>query len=256
MNGLYGIPQSGMQGAEFQLNVVANNISNLNSSGYETVEPILANLPSQAELNLTGNGQIPPVSTNVGIGVGMAATDRSQQQAPLVATGNPLDLAVKGPGMFVLRKADGQIVYSPQVSLHLQPDGQIVTDQGLSLVPSTRVPANVTGITVDGHGNLLSQSRTGTEVSLGKPETVTFAAAENLNDLTGGLYAASLSSGRPQVAQAGSVQVVSGYRLGSTVDLSTQMIELIQAERSFEANSKALQTIDGLINNVVSTPAR
>jgi flagellar basal-body rod protein FlgG len=254
MNGLYGISQAGMQGAAFQLNVVADNIANVTTSGFESAEPILDSLPSQGELS--GAPVVPPAATNVGMGTGTVSVERTQAQAPLVSTGNPLDLALSGPGLFALRDAAGQTVYARQVSLHLQPDGQLLTDQGLSLVPPVRVPAAVTGMTADAKGNLIGRTSTGATQTIATPTVVSFPAPENLGSQAQGLYTESLSSGRPRTPAAGSVSVMSGFRLGSTVDLATEMVELVQAERTFSANTKAMQTLDSLVNNVISIAAR
>ncbi len=255
MNGLYGVPQAGMQGAEFQLNVVANNIANLNSQGFAEQEPIVNSLPSQSQVSASVF-DTSSAATNVGMGALSVATETIDGTTSLQATGNPLDLAIEGQGMFELRQAGGQVVYSPQISLEQQPDGKIVTTDGLSLVPPLQTTGTVSDITVDGKGNVTGTDRTGKTVQIGTISTVTFPAQQNLSDAGEGVYTETLSSGRPQTSNSGAVRVMSGYRLASTVDLAAQMVELIQAERQFQANSKALQTVDTLVNNVVSISAR
>ncbi len=105
MNSLYGTPITGMQGADFGLDVTANNIANLNTSGYEAVEPILVDLPAQAEIGDPNNGIAVPAATHVGMGAKPSATVRDDAQAPLVPTGNPLDLAIDGPGFIAVQRA-------------------------------------------------------------------------------------------------------------------------------------------------------
>lgn len=259
MSSLYGVPVTGMQGADYQLNVVANNIANLNTSGYEAAEPVLASLPAQAEVGDPNNGIIIPAATHVGMGTRPAASVRSQQQALLQPTGNPLDLAVNGPGFITLRQPDGRLVYARQVSLHLEPDGHVITSQGLALVPPVKVPAGVLQITADSTGRLIGLTTAGPAVDMTKPigalSVVTFAAPENLREQSG-LYTESLGSGRPQAQPAVQSGVVSGYQLRSTVDLATEMTNMVEAERMFQVNSKALQTLDSLVNTVVSWQPR
>lgn len=255
MNGLYGVPQSGMQGAEFQLNVIANNISNLNSSGFLAQEPIVESLPSQAQVS-PAMGSNMSTATNVGMGAISMSAERIQGTAPLQPTGNPLDLAIQGQGMFVLKQADGQVMYASQIALRQQPDGKVVTEDGLALVPPLQMPANVSNLTVDAKGTLVGTDRSGKVVQIGTPGTATFPAQDNLSDAGSGLYTETLSSGRPQTPASGTVRIMSGFRLGSTVDLATEMVELIQAQRQFEVNGRALQTVDSLVNNVVSISAR
>ncbi len=258
MNSLYGVPVTGLQGANFELNVVANNIANLNTSGYQAVEPVVSNLPAEAEIGDQNNGVPVPATTHVGMGVQPSATVRSQAQAALTPTGNPLDVAISGPGFFTLRQQTGQVVYAQQVKLQLQPDGQVVTDQGLSLVPPVRVPGNVVGIAVDGRGNVLGETRTGTRTRVGGLQVVTFAAPENLTERSG-LYSETLGSGRPRTPAANAAQptqIMPGYQLHSTVDLATEMANLIEAQRTYEANTKSLQTMDALVNTIVSLQQR
>lgn len=255
MNSIYGTPVTGLQGADFELDVVANNIANVNTSGYQAVEPVLANLPAQAEIGDQNNGVPVPAATHVGMGVQPSATVRSQAQAMLVPTGNPLDVAISGPGFLTLRQPAGQVVYAQQAKLQLQPDGQIVTDQGLSLVPPVRVGAKVDKVFVDERGNLTGQTRAGATVRLGALRVVTFAAPENLTERSG-LYSQTLGSGQPRTPAAGQTQIMSGYQLHSTVDLATEMTNMIQAQRMYEANTKSLQTMDALVNTVVSLQQR
>lgn len=260
MNSLYGVPVTGMQGAEFQLDVVANNIANLNTSGYQSVEPVLASLPSQAEVGDPNNGITIPAATHVGMGTRPDATVRSQQQASFAPTGNPLDLVVAGSGFFTVRQPDGQLAYARQVSLHVDPtDGHVVTAQGLTLAPPVTVPAGVQQISVDAKGRLIGPTKAGQLAAMQKPlgtlKVVTFAAPENLSEQQG-LYTETLGSGRPQAAPASTNQVLSGYQLNSTVDLATEMTNMVEAQRMFQVNSKALQTLDSLVNTVVSWQPR
>jgi flagellar basal-body rod protein FlgG len=256
MNSIYGTPLTGMRGADFQLDVVSNNIANLNTSGFQAVDPILGSLEYEAAIGDPNNGSTPSPTTRVGMGVRPAEAVRSQDPAPLVATGNPLDLAISGPGLFVLRQADGQLGYTKELSLHLAPDGKLVTAQGLVTVPPIQVPATVMHVSVDGHGNLVGEARDGTQKALVKLTVVTFPAPENLRAQGGGLYTESLGSGRPQTGAGTQTEVHSGFQLGSTVDLSTEMVDLIQAQRLYEINGKALQTMDSLVNTAITMQTR
>ncbi|HZS90608.1 MAG TPA: flagellar hook-basal body complex protein [Chloroflexota bacterium] len=256
MNSLYGTPVTGMQGAEFQLDVVADNIANLNTDGFQAVEPVLSSLPFQAEIGDPNNGVVAPAATHIGMGVQPMATMRSQRQAPLVPTYNPLDLATKDQGFFALRRPDGQTVYSSEISLQLQPNGQVTTTEGLSLAPPVRVPNGVTHITADTQGRIIGHSRNGTTVVVGRTVVVGFAAPENLRALGNNTYAESLSSGRPQIRGVDQTQIVSGFRRASTVDLATELTAMVDAQHMYEANARALQTLDAFINNAVSLPQR
>ncbi len=260
MNSLYGTPITGMQGADFGLDVTANNIANLNTSGYEAVEPILVDLPAQAEIGDPNNGIAVPAATHVGMGAKPSATVRDDAQAPLVPTGNPLDLAIDGPGFIAVRQGNGQVGYAKQVALHVAPDGQLATAEGLTLSPPVRVGAGVVSVTADGAGRLVGQTRTGATVAVGRLSVVQFAAPENLREQSG-IYSETLGSGRPQArplgpAADGGTEVMSGYRLGSNVDLATEMTNMVEEQRMYEANSKALQTLDTLVGNIVTLQTR
>lgn len=251
MNSLYGVPLTGIRGAEYQLDVTANNIANVNTSGYEDVNAEVESLPAQdpiaGPLNVTGSTP----ATRVGMGVGPSFTMRSQEQAPLVATGKPLDMAIEGKGFFSVRDADGQIAYTQQVSLRVAPDGTLVTDQGMRLVPPIQVPKQVQEVTVDDTGTFQGKTATGQTITLGKLRVSTFASPENMRGEGGGLYTATLGSGRPQNAGA-QARVLSGYQLGSNVDLGTEMTHVVEAQRQYEINAKALQTMDSLVSTIVT----
>lgn len=256
MNSIYATAVTGMRGADFALEVAANNIANLNTSGFETVEPELASLPAEPEIGDQNNGIAVPASTHVGMGVQPQGTARSQERALLVSTGNPLDLALNADQFFTMRGRNGQPVYASQVSLHLEPDGQVVGSQALPLLPPVHVPAGVEHIEADSSGRIVGTTRSGQVVQVGSLDVKTFAAPENLTSLGDGLYAETFGSGSPRSVPAGQPQIASGYQLKSSVDLSTQMVDLIGDQRMYEANTKALQTMDALVNGIVNLQVR
>jgi flagellar basal-body rod protein FlgG len=257
MNSLYGTPATGMRGAEFQLDITANNIANVDTSGYQSVEGVLGALPDQPEIGDPDNGSLPSSATYVGMGTAPASVERSTAQAPLVRTGNPLDLAISGPGFFVVRQASGQTAYTSQLSLHVQPDGKVLTASGLATVPPIQVPATVTAVVARADGTLVGTTRAGQTITVGKPDIAVFAAPANLLAQGGGLYTETLSSGRPQTRGTGpDTKVLAGYQLGSTVDLAAEMVNMIQEQRMFELNTKALQTLDSLVNSTISLQTR
>jgi flagellar basal-body rod protein FlgG len=251
MNSLYGVPLTGIRGAEYQLDVTANNIANVNTSGFEDVTAEVESLPAQDPISGPPNGAGATPATRIGMGVGPSFTMRSQEPEALVSTGKPLDLAIDGKGFFSVRDGNGQIAYTQQVSLHIAPDGNLVTDQGMQLAPPVRVPRQVQEVTVDEKGALQGKTATGQTVALGALRVSSFASPENMQGEGGGLYTATLGSGRPQNAGA-QARVFSGYQLGSNVDLATEMTHVVAAQRQYEINAKSLQTMDSLVNTIVN----
>ena len=256
MNSIYGTPLSGMQGASFTLDTAANDIANVNSSGYESVTAVLQNMPSQDALTDPTNATGSSPQSRVGMGVRPSATQRNQDPLPLQATGNPLDLALTGNSYFVVSQPGGQLAYAQQMALHIEPDGTLTTAQGLTLNPSLRVPQQVVKVSVDQTGVVTGEAVNGQTSQIGTLRTVTFPASENLQAEGRGLFTETLGSGRPQQAAAGSTSVHAGYQLGSTVDLATEMTRVIEAQNQFQVNAKALQTLDSLVNSVVSIVQR
>ena len=256
MNSIYGTPMSGMQGASFALDIAANDIANLNSSGYEPLTPVLQSLPSQDAITDPTNAAGAAAQNRVGMGVRPGATQRSQDPAPLQATGNPLDLALTDTNFFVVSQPSGQLAYTQQLSLHVGPDGTLATAQGLPVSPALRVPQQVVKVSVDPSGVVTGQAINGQTAQIGSLRTVTFPAAENLQAEGGGLYTETLGSGRPQQTAAGGTQIHAGYQLGSTVDMATEMTRVIEAQQQFQVNAKALQTLDSMVSSVVSIMPR
>src|SRR5437899_598187 len=109
MNSLYATPVTGLQVANYQMDVVANNIANLNSSGYAAEDPLVASLPAQAAIGEPAHLAPAPAATHVGMGARPGTVARSQDRAPIVATGDPRDLVIQGPGLVALRQPSGQV---------------------------------------------------------------------------------------------------------------------------------------------------
>lgn len=258
MNSLYGTPLSGMRGADAALDVTANNIANVNTGGYETVEPILGSLPSTDPIGPPELYGTTSAAQRVGTGVQPVGTMRSTAQPNLNPTGRPLDLAVSGAALLTLRRPDGTLVYTRQAALDVAPDGTLATGAGLTLSPAIRVPATVTHVQVDAHGVVSGLRADGRAQVLGQVRLTTFPAPENLAEQGEGQYVPTAMSGRPAAARtgAGASQVMSGYTLASTVDLATEMSNMIEEQRMYESNSKALQTLDSLINTIVTLQQR
>ena len=259
MNSLYGTPLSGIRGADAALNVTANNIANVNTGGYETVEPILGSLPSTDPIGPPQLYGTTNAAQRVGTGVQPVGTMRSTAQPNLTPTGRPLDLAVAGSAFLTLRRPDGTLAYTRQAALDVAPDGTLATGAGLTLSPAIRVPATVTHLQVDVHGVVSGLRADGRTQVLGQVRLATFPAPENLAEQGAGQYVPTAMSGRPAAAArtgAGASQVMSGYTLASTVDLATEMSNMIEEQRMYQSNSKALQTLDSLVNTIVTLQQR
>lgn len=258
MNSIYGTPLSGMQGAEFELDVTANNIANVNTAGFASVQPILGSLPTTEPIGPSPLDGPTPIGKQVGFGTKPDETSRTTAQAALVHTGRTLDIALTGPGFLTLRRSNGAIVYARSARLDIAPDGTLITGTGLSVSPAIKVPATVSSVTVDQQGTIHGYGTDGRDRVLGRLALVTFASPESLTQQGDSLFSANAASGNAAIARMGmgNTQVWGGYSLGSTTDLATEMTNMVSEERMFGANSKALQTLDTLVNTIVSMQQR
>ena len=240
---------SGVQAAQTDIDTIGNNIANVNTTGFKASVAGFADLYGSA------------VQSTPGQGVFTASLAQSFTEGTITQTGQPLDVAINGPGYVAVRQQNGQLAYTRQLSLHIQPDGQLVTRDGLSVAPPVRVPTNALSVSIAQDGRVSARTGPSTVAALGKLTVVSFAAPENLREQSG-LYIETLGSGRPQTGAtgpsgsgAGAIGVMAGYQLRSTVDLATEMSNMIEAQRMYEANSKALQTLDALVNTTVTLGA-
>jgi flagellar basal-body rod protein FlgG len=246
------IAATGMSAQQLNVEVVANNIANINTTSYKRSRAEFTDLFYQIDRmqsvpNRVGEGSIPE-GAKMGLGVRSTAVRKLHMQGALAQTGNPYDLAVNGRGWFQVVGPNGDTLYTRAGSFNTNADGQLVTADGYNLDPTIIVPQGTVEVTVNESGQFYA--KLDGEVAprlLGRLTLANFANEAGLDPLGGNLYKETLSSGIPVVGVPGDPgygKLHQRYLESSNVDPVKEITELISAQRSYEMNSKVIQAAD------------
>ncbi|MBM3601735.1 MAG: flagellar basal-body rod protein FlgG [Alphaproteobacteria bacterium] len=250
------IAATGMAAQQTNIEVIANNIANLNTSGFKRNRADFQDLLYQARgldvgSRTSESGSVMPTGTQVGAGVKAGGIYRIHGQGALIGTENPLDLAISGRGYFVVNLPNGVTGYTRAGSLQLSQTGEIVSTDGHTIRPGLTVPSNAKQIIVTEQG--LVQARIDGQIALvdvGRFEIVTFPNDAGLQSIGGNFYLATPASGNPTTGGAGDIgfgTLRQGFIEASNVDMVAEITALISAQRAYEMNSKVIQATDEML---------
>lgn len=255
------IAATGMSAQEKNLEVIANNVANINTTGFKRARAEFTDLIYQSERLMgaanRGRGATIPSGVQIGLGVRTAAIRNVQIQGALTNTGNMLDLALNGRGWFQITTPTGTTVYTRAGSFNTNANGQLVTNDGYTTIPAITIPPNATSVTVSQSG-LVSATIPGQPIpqNLGQLTIANFINEAGLLPLGGNLYQQTAASGPPTVgvpAEGAFGSIQQGYIEASNVDPVMEITNLISAQRAYEMNSKVIQAGDqmaGTISNL------
>lgn len=255
---------SGLGAHQKMLDVTANNIANVNTTGFKGSSTVFEDTLSQT---LAGGGA--PTATNggtnptqVGLGVKVAGTAMNFTQGSSQATGVTSNMLINGDGFFMVNK-NGQQLFTRAGAFTLDAAGNLVSPDGAKVEDPTGAPLNLAALSsgtyvswsIDGNGNVNAVDNTGATVTLGQVGLATFANPNGLQKVGDTEYVASPNSGAPQIGAPNSGSrgsISSGYVEMSNVDLSAELTGLIISERGFQANSKVITTSDEVLQTLVN----
>jgi flagellar basal-body rod protein FlgG len=252
------IAATGMNAQQTNVEVIANNIANINTTGFKRSRAEFADLLYQTERaagtpNRGGQDAVPE-GAQIGLGVRTTAIRNLHMQGALTNTGNRLDLALNGRGWFQVAGANSETFYTRAGSFNKNATGQIVTADGYVVQPAMTIPPDATEVTVNETGQVYV--RVGTETALqliGQFTLANFANEAGLDPLGSNLYRETPASGTPVVGVPGDPgfgSVHQGYLENSNVDPVKEITELISAQRAYEMNSKVIQASDEMFATV------
>jgi flagellar basal-body rod protein FlgG len=243
---------SGMEAQQANLDVIANNLANVNTTGFKRSKIEFQDLlyeTTRAAGAEQGSGTQLPTGIQVGHGSRVVATSKVFTEGELTQTGEQLDLAINGDGFFQVQMADGTIAYTRDGALKRSSTGQITTSDGLPLQGGFQpVPAGTTGITISSTGEVTTTSSSGTTNF--QVQLVRFTNPAGLNSVGGNLYTESLASGTPETGTPGENgygTLQQGYLEMSNVKVVQEMVNMIVAQRAYEVNSKSVQSADEMM---------
>jgi flagellar basal-body rod protein FlgG len=257
MNRALRTAATGMYAQQLNVDVIANNLANLNTTGYKTSRPEFQDLMYQTlkSSSESENANVhQPVSIQIGTGTTPVATYKSFTQGDLQTTSNKLDVAIQGDGFFQIQRSDGTIAYSRDGAFKVSSDGMIVTSQGLVVEPGLTIPSNTTDITISGDGTVeATVSGETTTTKVGQLELAKFVNPAGLNAIGNNLYTETTASGKPMTSTGGTDgmgTLTQGSLEQSNVDVVSEMVNMIVAQRAYEISSKSIKTVDDMLSEV------
>jgi flagellar basal-body rod protein FlgG len=252
------IAATGMSAQQLNVEVIANNIANINTTGFKRSRAEFTDLLYQVERvngipNNSGGNSIPE-GAQLGLGTKLAAIRSVHLQGHLANTGNKLDLAINGGGWFQITNPLGETLYTRAGAFNTSESGKIVTADGNQVQPSLTVPPNTIDVHINQSGEVYAHIAGQIDQQLvGQISLASFANSAGLEALGGNLFRETASSGPATsgvAGQAGFGSIEQGYLESSNVDPVKEMTDLISAQRAYEINSKVIQAADEMAGTV------
>ena len=253
------ISKTGMEAQQTQLDHVSNNLANVSTNGYKRSHAVFEDLMYQ---NLRQSGANSseqttlPTGLQAGLGVRAVASSRSFSQGNLSQTTNPLDMAVLGNGFFAVQMPDGTTGYTRDGSFQVNAQGQLVTNNGYTVLPGITIPAGALSTTVgnDGTVSVTVQGQQLPQV-IGQMQISGFVNPAGLEPKGQNIYAETAASGTattgtPGLAGLGTLR--QGFVETSNVNVVEELVSMIATQRAYELNSKAVQTSDQMLQKLAA----
>ena len=261
MNPALNTAATGMAAQQTRTDVIANNLANVNTTSFKASRPNFVDLLYQTVQGqqTVGSGDANTTQAiQVGRGTRLVGIERVTSQGALAPTSSPTDIGISGDGYLQVQQPNGQVSYTRDGSFQISDQGSLVTSDGLTVMPGIKVPPNSTNLTVSANG-IVTTTQAGATASteLGRIELARFANPAGLLSLGDNLYQATPASGDAVTgypADDGLGQLKQGYLEGSNVDIVQEMVNMIDAQRAYEINSKAISNSDtmmGIANNLI-----
>ena len=252
------IAATGMLAQQTNVEVISNNIANLNTTSYKRSRVEFQDLLYQDQRRVgsasSEAGTIVPAGLQVGLGVRAAAVYRLNQQGTLQLTENTLDLGIRGEGFFNVQLPSGQTAYTRSGSFQLSPTGQVVTQDGYTVLPGITVPQNTLDISINASGQVHAKiDGTVTPQLLGQFTLSNFPNIAGLESVGQNLLLQTPASGNPIAGTAGSLgfgTIQQGFLEASNVNAVAEITNLITAQRAYELNSKVIQAADDMAGTI------
>lgn len=248
------IAKTGLETQQTQMDVISNNLANVSTSGFKRSRAVFEDLLYQ---NLRQPGaqssqqtQIPS-GLQIGTGARPIATERIHTQGNIQRTENPLDVAIQGAGFLQILMPDGTTAYTRNGSLQKDDQGQLVTVDGYTVEPAIIVPADALSLSIANDGTVsVTQSGVNGSVQIGNLQLATFINPAGLESIGQNLYLETSASGTPSTntpGTNGAGQLTQYYVETSNVNVVEELVNMIQTQRAYEINSKAISTSDQML---------
>ena len=246
----------GMSAQQRSVDNIANNLANVGTTGYKrsTIafqDLFYENIATSKQGSSTSQSSSDGPMLQLGHGTRAVATIRNFMQGSVAETGNALDVAISGDGFFQVELPDGSTAYTRDGNFSRDASGMLVNNSGLPLAGQIEVPADALAIEIDQDGTVSALLDDNTQVEIGQVELAKFSNNGGLEALGDNLYASTEASGLAFYGEPGSEGfgvVRQGYLEQSNVDIVTEMVRLIEAQRAYETNSKMVQSAEDMMS--------
>ena len=251
------IASTGMLAQQTNVEVIANNLANMNTTGFKEQRAEFQDLLYQniqtPGAQTSDQGTVAPSGIQIGAGVKTAAVYRITTQGDLKSTGNPYDVAIQGPGFFRIQQADGTDAYTRAGNFGLSPQGRLVTQDGYVVQPGIAVPQNTISVSINAQGQVnATVAGNSTPQTVGQLELTRFPNEAGLNAVGSNLFLETPGSGAPQAGVPGSSgygTIQQGFLETSNVNSVDEITSLITAQRAYEMNSKVVTAADQMLQD-------
>ena len=254
MNPALWVAKTGLDAQQTRMSVVANNMANSNTTGFKKDRAVFEDLIyqnyRQAGASSSASTNIPS-GINIGTGVKVVATQKMHTQGNIAHTGNSLDMAISGRGFFQIQTPDGDIAYTRDGSFQVNESGQLVTSSGYLLSPNITIPEQAVSVTIGSDGTVEAvTSSAATPTNLGTIQLADFINPSGLQPMGENLFRETTGSGSPTTGTPG----VSGFGAlnqgmleSSNVNIAEEMVNMIETQRAYETNAKAISATDQMM---------
>ncbi len=248
------VAKTGLDAQNTRLNVISNNLANVNTTGFKRDRAMFEDLLYQNVRQAggqTAQTTISPTGLMIGTGTRVIATEKNHAQGNMINTQNALDIAIQGEGFFQIQMPDGTTTYTRDGSFKLNNLGQLVTSTGQPLAPPIVIPGNASSVTIGEDGTVSVELYAGGGAQqLGQIQIARFVNPAGLQPMGGNLYKETVASGAPALLNPGT-QAAGTLRQGmlesSNVNVVEEMVNMIETQRAYEINSKAISAADGML---------
>lgn len=259
MNPALWVAKTGLEAQQMRMTVISNNLANVNTTGFKRSNAVFEDLIyqniRQSGGQSTQDTQLPS-GLYLGTGVRTVATEKQHMQGNLIKTDGSLDVAIQGRGFLQVLQPDGTIGYSRDGSLQMDANGSLVTSGGLAVQPAISIPANTISVTI-GIDGTVSAVPAGSSIPsvVGTLQLADFINPTGLQPVGQNLFVETAASGAPQVgtpSQNGLGTLTQGFLESSNVNVVEELVGMIEAQRAYEMNSKAIQASDGMLRFITN----
>jgi len=254
VNGALWTAKTGLDAQQTRMSVIANNLANVNTTGFKrdraAFESLLYQNLRAAGTQSSQDTEV-PTGLSVGTGVRVVATEKLFTQGNLTQTGNQLDTAIQGRGFYTILMPDGTVGYTRDGSFVQDSQGQLVNMNGYPLQPAITVPAGTTALTIGADGTVsVNVEGSGVPTQIGAIQLVDFINPEGLQPQGGNIYTETAASGgaiQGTPGLNGYGGLIQGALETSNVNVVEELVSMIETQRAYEINSKAISTVDGML---------